>query len=260
MAKRMTDTDKWKKRFFRELQPQHKLLWLYILDDCNHAGIWEVDLEVASIRVGFDLSHNHLPSSFGEKVISFDNGDKWFIPEFIDFQYGELNPNSNVHKSVIALLDKYNLEGYMKGSQGVHSTLNNKDKDKDIVKVKAKAKRFAKPTIEEVADYCDERENGVDAEKFYKLLTWRRMDQGTTAYAITDAGILKNNKFSNQQGKFRQMKIIKESIDIRGLVLVFGGQVALVSTQYKKARIVLIRDKAMAEIVRFMFTELWDRI
>ena len=128
MAKRMTDTDKWKKRFVRELSPQHKLLWFYILDDCNHAGIWEVDLEVASIRVGFDLSHNHLPSSFGEKVISFDNGDKWFIPEFIDFQYGELNPNSNVHKSVIALLDKYNLEGYLKGSQGVQSTLNNKDK------------------------------------------------------------------------------------------------------------------------------------
>ena len=93
MAKRMTDTDKWKKRFVRELSPQHKLLWFYILDDCNHAGIWEVDLEVASIRVGFDLSHDNLPSSFGEKVISFDNGDKWFIPEFIDFQYGELNPN-----------------------------------------------------------------------------------------------------------------------------------------------------------------------
>ena len=52
MAKRMTDTDKWKKRFIRELKPKHKLLWLYILDDCNHAGIWEIDLDVASIRVG----------------------------------------------------------------------------------------------------------------------------------------------------------------------------------------------------------------
>ena len=51
----MTDTDKWKKRFLRELKPQHKLLWFYILDDCNHAGIWDVDIEVASIRVGEEL-------------------------------------------------------------------------------------------------------------------------------------------------------------------------------------------------------------
>jgi len=172
----MTDTDKWKKRFLRELEPQHKLLWFYILDDCNHAGIWDVDLEVASIRVGFDLTHDNLPSSFGEKVISFDNGDKWFIPEFIDFQYGELNPSSNVHKSVIALLDKYNLQGYLKGSQGVDNTPQDKDKDNDIVKVKAKVKRFVKPKIEEIMDYCDERQNNVDAEKFYDYYSsngWR---------------------------------------------------------------------------------------
>ena len=172
----MTDTDKWKKRFVRELSPQHKLLWFYILDDCNHAGIWEVDLEVASIRVGFDLSHDNLPSSFGEKVISFDNGDKWFIPDFIDFQYGELNPNSNVHKSVVSLLEKYNLQGYIKGSQGVVCTPQDKDKDKDIVKVKAKAKRFVKPTIEDIFNYCSERENNVDCRKFfdyYESNGWR---------------------------------------------------------------------------------------
>jgi len=202
----MTDTDKWKKRFVRELSPQHKLLWFYILDDCNHAGIWEVDLEVASIRVGFDLSHNHLPSSFGEKVISFDNGDKWFIPEFIDFQYGELNPNSNVHKSVIALLDKYNLEGYLKGSQGVQSTLNNKDKDKDIVKVKAKVKRFVKPTIEEVADYCNERNNDVDAEKFYDYYSSNGWKVGKNAMKDWKASVRTWEKNTTQQQKVSQPK------------------------------------------------------
>lgn len=206
MAKRMTDTDKWKKRFVRELSPQHKLLWFYILDDCNHAGIWEVDLEVASIRVGFDLSHDNLPSSFGEKVISFDNGDKWFIPEFIDFQYGELNPNSNVHKSVIALLEKYNLEGYLKGSQGVQSTLNNKDKDKDIVKVKAKVKRFVKPTIEEVADYCNERNNDVDAEKFYDYYSSNGWKVGKNAMKDWKASVRTWEKNTTQQKKVSQPK------------------------------------------------------
>ena len=159
MAKRMTDTDKWKKRFVRELTPEHKLLWFYILDDCNHAGIWEVDIEVASIRVGHELIYDTLPKSFLDKIVIFDNGDKWFIPDFIEFQYGELNPNSNVHKSVISLLDRYNLEWYLKGSQAVPAP--------NIVKDKAKVKRFAKPTVEDVSDYCKERGNSVDSLKFF---------------------------------------------------------------------------------------------
>ena len=206
MAKRMTDTDKWKKRFVRELSPQHKLLWFYILDDCNHAGIWDVDLEVASIRVGFDLSHDNLPSSFGEKVISFDNGDKWFIPEFIDFQYGELNPNSNVHKSVIALLDKYNLEGYLKGSQGVQSTLNNKDKDKDIVKVKAKVKRFVKPTIEDIFNYCSERANNVDCRKFFDYYESNGWKVGKNPMKDWKASVRTWEKNTTQQQKVSQPK------------------------------------------------------
>lgn len=167
MAKRMTDTDKWKKRFVRELSPQHKLLWFYILDDCNHAGIWEVDIEVASIRVGYELIHDMLPQAFLDKIVIFDNGDKWFIPEFIDFQYGELNPNSNVHKSVIALLQKYNLEGYLKGSQTLPNRVQDKAKDMVIVKDKVKAKRFVKPNVEDIIDYCNERNNYVDPQKFY---------------------------------------------------------------------------------------------
>jgi len=206
MAKRMTDTDKWKKRFLRELKPQHKLLWFYILDDCNHAGIWDVDIEVASIRVGEELIYDMLPQAFLDKIVIFDNGDKWFIPEFIDFQYGELNPNSNVHKSVIALLEKYNLEGYMKGSQGVQSTLNNKDKDKDIVKAKVKVKRFAKPTIEEVADYCNERKNDVDAEKFYDYYSSNGWKVGKNAMKDWKASVRTWEKNTTQQQKVSQPK------------------------------------------------------
>jgi hypothetical protein len=206
MAKRMTDTDKWKKRFLRELKPQHKLLWFYILDDCNHAGIWDVDIEVASIRVGEELIYDMLPQAFLDKIVIFDNGDKWFIPEFIEFQYGELNPTSNVHKSVIALLEKYNLEGYMKGSQGVQSTLNNKDKDKDIVKAKVKVKRFVKPTIEEVADYCNERNNDVDAEKFYDYYSSNGWKVGKNAMKDWKASVRTWEKNTTQQQKVSQPK------------------------------------------------------
>ena len=51
MAKRFTDTEKWKKGFVRNLPPAYKLLWLYMLDDCDNAGVWQVEVEVASIRL-----------------------------------------------------------------------------------------------------------------------------------------------------------------------------------------------------------------
>ena len=208
MAKRMTDTDKWKKRFLKDLNYANKLLWLYMLDDCNHAGIWDIDLEVASIRIGLDVDIDDL-KQFQDKIVIFDNNEKVFIPDFIDFQYGELNPNSNVHKSVIALLDKYNLEGYVKGSQGVQSTLI--DKDKDIVKDKVKVKRFVKPTIEEVSDYCDERNNDVDAEKFYDYYSSNGWKVGKNSMKDWKASVRTWEKNTNQTQKVSQPKQVLTS-------------------------------------------------
>ena len=48
MSKRFTDTDKWKKQWFRKLKNDNKVFWMYLLDQCNHAGIWEVDFELAN--------------------------------------------------------------------------------------------------------------------------------------------------------------------------------------------------------------------
>lgn len=206
MAKRMTDTDKWKKRFIRELKPKHKLLWLYILDDCNHAGIWEIDLDVASIRVGEAVGYKDL-DVFGNKIIMFDNDEKCFIPDFIEFQYGELNPNSNVHKSVISLLSRYNLEGYMKGTQTLPDTLQ--DKDIVIVKEKAKSKRFVKPTLDEVANYIQERKSFkiVDAEKFFDFYSSNGWKVGKNAMKDWKAAVRtweKNSTTEQTKSKVEQ--------------------------------------------------------
>lgn len=136
MSKRFTDTDKWKKPLIRGLQAPYKLLWLYILDDCDHAGIWQVDIEVASIRIGEQLSNDEAVKNFGDRIIPFDNGEKWFIPNFIEFQYGELNAENRVHASVISQLVKYDL---LKKFKDLISPLQGaKDKDKDKEKDKDK--------------------------------------------------------------------------------------------------------------------------
>ena len=170
MAKRFTDTDKWKKGFIKNLPAKYKLLWLYILDDCNHAGIWDTDFEVASIRIGSKINEKEAAQVLSEQIKIFDGGNKWFIPKFIDFQYGQLNENVNAHKSVIKLLDKYdvyNIEGIspvdVAGFEGQISK-------------PVKFKRFKKPTIQEVNEYCIERNNSVNPESFidfYESNGWK---------------------------------------------------------------------------------------
>ena len=153
MAKRMTDSEKWKKKFFKSLCCKYKLLWLYILDDCNHAGVWDIDLEVAGLRVGEDFNEDEVLEIFKENIIPIDNNEKWFVPKFIDFQYGELNTDSRVHQSVIKILEKYNL--------------NNKSETVEVAETaRESVKRFSPPSTLDVSNYCKERGNSVDAESF----------------------------------------------------------------------------------------------
>ena len=164
MAKRFTDTEKWKKGFVRSLPPAYKLLWLYMLDDCDNAGVWQVEVEVASIRIGAKLNEKEALKLFGNNIISFDKGSKWFIKEFVKFQQGvnhiaELNSNSNPHKSILRIVEQYKL-------------LELEDNPVEVAEAVKKAKksnRFKKPTLDELEHYCIERQNTVDIQKFYNF-------------------------------------------------------------------------------------------
>lgn len=118
MAKRFTDTDKWKKPYIRGLQGAYKLLWLYILDDCDHAGIWQVDFEVASIRIGEQVNEKDAIEAFGERIEIFNDGTKWFIVDFVDFQYGPLSEKNRMHLSVINILTKNQVGAYKPLTRG----------------------------------------------------------------------------------------------------------------------------------------------
>jgi len=130
MAKRFTDTNKWRKGFVRGLQGAYKLLWLYIIDECDHAGIWHVEIDVAELRIGMKISTEDAIKEFDNHIVIFDEGNKWFIPDFIDFQYGTLNPENRAHKSVLNLLEKYKIKGHLRPLQGCKDM--DKEKDKGI--------------------------------------------------------------------------------------------------------------------------------
>jgi len=136
MAKRFTDTNKWKKPFLRSMKAPYKLLWLYILDECDHAGIWQVDFEVAQIKTGEKLNKAAALAAFGDRIFEFDGGQKWFVFDFIEFQYGTLNPLNRAHFSVITLLNKYGIDWENKPLTSPLQGAKDKDMDKDMDKDK----------------------------------------------------------------------------------------------------------------------------
>jgi len=166
MGKRFTDTDKWANRpWFRKLSPTAKLLWLYMCDSCDVAGVIDLDLDMVSFLIGCNVTDSHL-GELSKQMETLDCGKLWIV-DFVDFQYGNLSPDCRPHTKVISLL-----KGYTKGIHTLFDRVKDKDKEEDKDKdkeeegTKSVAKRFTKPTVEQVAAYCEERGNGIDAEGF----------------------------------------------------------------------------------------------
>ena len=102
MAKRFTDTEKWKDPFFYELTSDYKLVWIYLLDDCNHAGVWKKSIKRLNFDCGTHLSEEDILKTFGDRIVVISE-DKWFIPKFMFFQHGKDFTKSK-QKTVISAL------------------------------------------------------------------------------------------------------------------------------------------------------------
>lgn len=143
MAKRLIDTAIFRKDFIRSLDAPCKLLFMYLINECDHAGLWDVEFEVMEIRLGLKFKKSPL-DQFGNKVVVVDGGKKWFIPSFVEFQYGELNENNRVHASVISILSKHDLldeNNQIKPLTSPSQGCKDMDKEKDIVVHKEKKEK-----------------------------------------------------------------------------------------------------------------------
>ncbi len=188
MAKRFTDTNKYKNPFTRGLQGAYKLLWDYLYHECDHAGIWIVDFEIAQMYLGSDMKVSrekaiHFFNQDEVRVVEIDNGKKWFLPSFIEFQYGILKENNIVHKSIIKSLNKFSLlnEDLSLIQFKPHTSpllgAKEKDKDKDMDKEMEKDKEEEEVEVletypfEEFWNTYDKKVERGDCEKKFNKLT-----------------------------------------------------------------------------------------
>lgn len=162
MAKRFTDTDKWKREWFCELNYKAKLVWFYLLDQCDHRGVWYKNFKLLSSSVGFKVKESDFNTWFNNKVIRLDS-DKFLIPSFIVFQYKSLNYENKAHKGIIELIqnigvDDEQLRGLIAPSKESLEGAKDKDKDKDKEQEQDKEKVKVKEEIVVVAKNQNEAE------------------------------------------------------------------------------------------------------
>lgn len=140
MSKRFTDTEKWRRPWFRALSHAYRLFWLYICDNCDIAGIWYVDIGLASYLIGIEIDPKIAREQLNKQITELDGGSRWLINGFIEFQYGKLTLNNNLHRSIMATLKLRGMAGAYKGLASPRPGAKVKDKDKVKVKDKVKAR------------------------------------------------------------------------------------------------------------------------
>jgi len=51
MAKRLTDTEKWKDDWYISLSNDDKVVWQWLVDNCNHAGICKKNMALLNLAL-----------------------------------------------------------------------------------------------------------------------------------------------------------------------------------------------------------------
>lgn len=154
MAKRFTDTNKYRNQFFRNLSTINKLVWDYLYHDCDHAGIWVVDKDVANLCIDktVEIDWDAALADFNkdeERIIVLENGKKWFSKAFVQFQYPQLAPSTKVQTSVIKRLETFGID---------YQTLTLK-KEEEVLKVVKKEEE-----VKEVVIFTE-----LDQTRFYPV-------------------------------------------------------------------------------------------
>lgn len=106
MSYRFSSTDKWRDSWFSRLTPEEKLLFLFLLDNCDLAGFYEVDNRMISFLTG--LNEQQIIGAFKGLIRGYlgAKGTGWiWIKNFLRHQKNTpLNEENNAHKHIIQLI------------------------------------------------------------------------------------------------------------------------------------------------------------
>lgn len=109
MAYRFTDTGKWSDNWFIELSPTAKLLFMYICDNCDVAGFFEISPRKIAFDTGIDTRGlQEALKELARGLIYSHDGTIVFLKNFVKHQKNiPLNHANKAHRGVIKRLKLY---------------------------------------------------------------------------------------------------------------------------------------------------------
>lgn len=162
---RFTETNKWNDPWFRKLKASEKLVFLFLVDNCDNAGFYELDIEMMAFQIGID-NDKILGAIEGLNRGLIKSGNYIWIKNFLRHQKNwPLNKENNAHKQILNILkDKSDL---FKDDECFRKLVGaNKGLVRPIGKGKGKGK--VKVEYQEVENYFIENGFSKDlAKKFY---------------------------------------------------------------------------------------------
>lgn len=167
MAKRFTDTDKWKDEWYTELSNDYKVIWLYLLDNCDNAGIIKRNIKLLNYYCNTNVSTDDILNIFKDRVTPISD-DKWIINKFCVYQYGN-DFLSNNNKAVISAKKKLVENKLLNNSMDTilipyqYSIDRTKEQEQD----KVKDKFIVKEKV--IAEEMNKKPNQNDIDELDKL-------------------------------------------------------------------------------------------
>lgn len=146
MAKRFVDNEIWKKEWFQDLSLKHKILIKYIFENCDIAGVMEMNYRLASFLIGEKITKTDIEEiNNAKEQFYFIDNNKIYIRNYIEFQYGTLSENCKPHKPVIDKLKKYGIfERVCKGFTKGINTLEEQEQEEEQEQGKEQGKKKEK--------------------------------------------------------------------------------------------------------------------
>jgi hypothetical protein len=181
MSYRFTNSDKWTDSWFSDLSANAKLLFIFLYENCDNAGVYEVNKKFMLFLLGFQEEElKNAIKEIGKAYIKSNDGTKIWLKNFLKHQkLTPLNWKNNAHKQIVMIL-RENLEDKdkFKGCKEIEMMLPVMREEKviPVVEEKPKQKRtrrttkFEKPTQQQVFEYMKEKDfvpAKVEAERFW---------------------------------------------------------------------------------------------
>lgn len=200
--KRFTETDKWRDPWFRSLSAPSKLVFFYVLDNCNNAGFLEFDRELLVIFT--KMKEEHLEGALKGLSRGIIEADGWlWVRRFLRHQKNEsLNGDNPAHKQIISLLSEQlerfgkvpGFSDFIAPYQGLFRPIG---VGIGLVKVKGRVKRggFEKPSRAEAKAYGAEIEmKPADVDSWYDHFESNGWKVGGKAQMTDWRAALRNGK------------------------------------------------------------------